>query len=68
MAKIVEGVTLKPCPLCGSSAQLKTDSATTPNGLVPFCFVKCSNRACAVSTQMRDSQHDAVTLWDTRSK
>jgi len=68
MAEIVKGMTLKPCLFCGSSAELKTDSQNTHAGYVPFYFVKCSNRACAISTQMRGSQHDAVTLWDTRSK
>ena len=59
---------LEPCPLCGHSAELKTDKLIIAGvaNYVPHFWVKCTNAACGIAPRSDKSQQDAVDKWNMR--
>lgn len=54
----VEG--LRPCPFCGSPAELVTNSSGDD-------FVRCTNKTCAARTRLHhENVNGPVEQWNTR--
>lgn len=55
----IEG--LKPCPFCGSPAELVINSSGDD-------FVRCSNKSCACRTrQYHENKNGAIQSWNGRA-
>jgi len=52
---------LKPCPFCGSKAEIKRYDCS-------LTYVKCSNNKCLVEpcTVFCRSREQAIRIWNTR--
>jgi len=53
---------LKPCPFCGSKAELHMQNSTDPNS---FWFIRCSNDECLIDTEL-DGRDVIIKCWNTR--
>jgi hypothetical protein len=62
--ELPDDVALRPCPICGSDARLKTN--ITINSQSQF-WVKCTNPECGISPAATFDQHVAIDRWNTRS-
>ena len=56
----MEKVELKPCPFCGSEAELITDRAN-------MSVVRCSNFSCWISTKTSGFKETVINKWNTRA-
>ena len=57
----MEKVELKPCPFCGSEAELITNRSGTN-------VVRCSNFNCWISTKIFGFKETAINKWNTRAE
>ena len=65
-----EGMTLKPCPCCGSEANFGVCEDDT-NGNYGGWFVECNNRACRLTTMLvfacgEDPRVRLREIWNKR--
>ena len=60
--KRVQGVELKPCPLCGSMAAMYKDPGRI---WTPAFTIKCQNGYCWCSVQGR-TENEAADKWNRR--
>ena len=52
---------LRPCPFCGSPAELVTNSSGDD-------FVRCSNKSCACRTRLHhENKNGAIQSWNGRA-
>lgn len=52
---------LRPCPCCGSRAELRHTSAGDD-------FVKCTNASCGLRTKnCHENENGAVSIWNRRA-
>lgn len=63
---------IKPCPFCGSDANLKTEKTHAPKKVgEPEAhsnfWVKCSNLDCSVSSKSSFEKDKAVERWNVRA-
>lgn len=64
--------TLKPCPFCGGSAELKDARkclvVSRASYITPYS-VSCGNRKCKVAPYTRyfDNEQEAITAWNRRA-
>ena len=60
--------TLKPCPLCGSSARVYDDGAGDLD-IVPDWIAACDDEdGCGCETAFFDTREEAVAVWNRRAE
>jgi len=59
-------VTLRPCPLCGGEALLKTNNDAQSMSRTPQFWVKCNDLDCGVTLNASRDQDKIVKKWNTR--
>ena len=64
MSGVVE---LKPCPFCGSEAELSWKDTFGAIYKADQCFVTCKNIACGTETKAEEEPGCALALWNRRS-
>jgi Lar family restriction alleviation protein len=62
---IAEVTELKPCPFCGSNAELV--DRVGPKFLLKGAFVQCRNKACATAQLITDTCEEAIAIWNSRA-
>ena len=61
---MTEGELLKPCPFCGSRAELVTPNPDTD---ARSCFVACTNPKCRIATRVQ-RKDKMIEAWNRRVK
>ena len=63
-------VTLKSCPFCGTTPNVRSDGIFNPEAKVnenAYFWVKCANEKCGVSPRFSSNATDAIEKWNRRS-